>query len=166
MPMPHVEKLKRKVYESELAKLQVELCYLQDWVKTTGERIIIVLEGRDAAGKGGAIKVIVGHLDPRHYTVVNYGAMSGEPIVYGGLVFAWLAGLASRDTTENALIDLHFLGIDNVLALQGDAIKTEARFVAEPGGHRFASELLEQIEAQDRTRAWKGAARVTLPRTP
>jgi methylenetetrahydrofolate reductase (NADPH) len=56
-----------------------------------------------------------------------------------------ICGGFTREETENALIDLHFLGIDNVLALQGDAIKTEARFVPEPGGHRFASELLEQI---------------------
>ena len=46
------EKLKRKQYEKELGKLQVELCHLQDWVKATGERIVIVLEGRDATGKG------------------------------------------------------------------------------------------------------------------
>jgi polyphosphate kinase 2 (PPK2 family) len=44
-------KLKRKVYEKELHELQVELCRLQDWVKETGERIIILFEGRDAAGK-------------------------------------------------------------------------------------------------------------------
>ena len=56
-----------------------------------------------------------------------------------------ICGGFTKEETENGLIDLHFLGIDNVLALQGDAIKTEARFVAEPGGHRFASELLEQI---------------------
>jgi methylenetetrahydrofolate reductase (NADPH) len=56
-----------------------------------------------------------------------------------------ICGGFSKEETENALIDLHFLGIDNVLALQGDAIKTEARFVPEPNGHRFASELLEQI---------------------
>lgn len=56
-----------------------------------------------------------------------------------------ICGGFTKEETENALIDLHFLGIDNVLALQGDAIKTEARFVPEPGGHRYASELLEQI---------------------
>ena len=56
-----------------------------------------------------------------------------------------ICGGFSKEETENALIDLQFLGIDNVLALQGDAIKTEARFVAEPDGHRFASELLGQI---------------------
>ena len=45
------EKLKRKVYEKELRELQVELCRLQEWIKVSGERVIIVLEGRDAAGK-------------------------------------------------------------------------------------------------------------------
>jgi methylenetetrahydrofolate reductase (NADPH) len=56
-----------------------------------------------------------------------------------------ICGGFSREETENALIDLHFLGIDNVLALQGDAIKTEARFVPEPDGHRYASDLLQQV---------------------
>lgn len=56
-----------------------------------------------------------------------------------------ICGGFSREETENALIDLHFLGIDNVLAIQGDAIKTEKRFVPEPDGHQYASELLEQI---------------------
>jgi polyphosphate kinase 2 (PPK2 family) len=51
-------RMKRKKYEAELEKLQVQLCYLQDWVKTTGARAIIVFEGRDAAGKGGTIKAI------------------------------------------------------------------------------------------------------------
>ena len=56
-----------------------------------------------------------------------------------------ICGGFSREETENALIDLHFLGIDNILVLQGDAIKTESKFVAEPDGHRFASELLQQV---------------------
>lgn len=56
-----------------------------------------------------------------------------------------ICGGFNKEETENALIDLHFLGIDNVLALQGDAIKSEARFVAEPDGHKYASELVEQI---------------------
>ena len=50
------EKIDRKAYEKELRKLQIELCRLQDWVKSTGARVIIVFEGRDAAGKGGTIK--------------------------------------------------------------------------------------------------------------
>src|SRR5215472_10079252 len=67
---PPQEKLSRKVYEKELKKLQVELCYLQDWVKSTGARIILVFEGRDTAGKGGIIKVITERVSPRVFRVV------------------------------------------------------------------------------------------------
>lgn len=56
-----------------------------------------------------------------------------------------ICGGFTREETENALIDLHFLGIDNVLVLQGDAIKNESRFVPEPGGHHYASDLLQQV---------------------
>jgi len=48
--------MKRKEYEKQLRKLQVELCALQDWVKHAGLRVVVVFEGRDAAGKGGTIK--------------------------------------------------------------------------------------------------------------
>jgi polyphosphate kinase len=65
---PH-EKMKRKAYEAELGKLQVQLCHLQDWVKETGQRIIILFEGRDAAGKGGTIKAITERLSPRVFRV-------------------------------------------------------------------------------------------------
>ena len=64
------EKLSRKIYEKELRKLQVELCSLQSWVRAHKERIIIVLEGRDAAGKGGTIKTIVDRVSPRVFRVV------------------------------------------------------------------------------------------------
>ncbi|MBI3232013.1 MAG: methylenetetrahydrofolate reductase [NAD(P)H] [Candidatus Doudnabacteria bacterium] len=56
-----------------------------------------------------------------------------------------ICGGFNKEETENALIDLHFLGIDNVLALQGDAIKSEARFIPDPDGHKYASDLVEQI---------------------
>lgn len=56
-----------------------------------------------------------------------------------------ICGGFNKEETENALIDLDFLGIDNVLVLQGDAIKSEAAFAPEPDGHRYASELLEQV---------------------
>ena len=52
-------KMKQKAYEKELQKLQVELCRLQDWVKKTGKRIIILFEGRDAAGKGGRSRLLL-----------------------------------------------------------------------------------------------------------
>jgi methylenetetrahydrofolate reductase (NADPH) len=56
-----------------------------------------------------------------------------------------ICGGFTREETENALIDLHFLGIDNVLLLQGDGIKNEGKFVPEPDGHKFASDLVEQV---------------------
>jgi len=56
-----------------------------------------------------------------------------------------ICGGFSKEETENALIDLHFLGVDNVLVLQGDPIKSESKFVPEPDGYRYASELLEQV---------------------
>jgi methylenetetrahydrofolate reductase (NADPH) len=56
-----------------------------------------------------------------------------------------ICGGFNREETENALIDLHFLGIDNVLVLQGDGIKNEGRFAPEPDGHRYASDLLQQV---------------------
>jgi polyphosphate kinase 2 len=69
-------KLKRKAYEKELHKLQVELCRLQDWVKEKGARIIIVFEGRDAAGKGGTIKAITERVSPRIFRVTALPAPS------------------------------------------------------------------------------------------
>jgi polyphosphate kinase 2 len=63
-------KLKAKKYLKELRKLQVELCLLQDWVKHAGLRVIIVFEGRDAAGKGGTIKAITERVSPRVFRLV------------------------------------------------------------------------------------------------
>jgi polyphosphate kinase 2 len=63
-------KLKRSEYRKELRQLQAELCKLQDWVKFKGLRIMIVLEGRDAAGKGGTIKAITERVSPRVFRVV------------------------------------------------------------------------------------------------
>jgi len=64
------EPLKRKQYEEALRVLQVELCALQDWVKEKGLRVIVVFEGRDAAGKGGVIKAITDRVSPRVFRVV------------------------------------------------------------------------------------------------
>jgi polyphosphate kinase 2 len=69
-------KMKRKAYEQELQKLQVDLCHLQEWVKTKGARIIVVFEGRDAAGKGGTIKAITERVSPRVFRVVALPAPS------------------------------------------------------------------------------------------
>jgi polyphosphate kinase 2 len=64
------KKLSNKEYEKELARLQVELVKLQAWVKEQGLRVVVVFEGRDAAGKGGVIKRITQHLNPRICRVV------------------------------------------------------------------------------------------------
>jgi len=69
-------KLKRKKYEKELRKLQAELCRLQDWVVGEGLRVIVVFEGRDAAGKGGTIKAITERVSPRVFRVVALPAPS------------------------------------------------------------------------------------------
>lgn len=69
-------KMKRSLYESELEKLQVELVKLQAWVKHSGARIVVVFEGRDAAGKGGVIKRITERVSPRVFRVVALPAPS------------------------------------------------------------------------------------------
>ncbi len=63
-------KLSNKVYEKEIARLQVEVAHLQAWVKETGARVVIIFEGRDAAGKGGVIKRLVERVSPRVFRVV------------------------------------------------------------------------------------------------
>jgi polyphosphate kinase 2 len=75
-PAKNPEKLSRKDYERELEKLQIELCVLQDWVKDQGARIIVVFEGRDAAGKGGVIRRMVERVSPRVFRVVALPAPS------------------------------------------------------------------------------------------
>jgi polyphosphate kinase len=67
---PYGERLGRPEYERAKRLLQIELVKLQNWVKDTGQRIVIVFEGRDAAGKGGTIKRFTEHLNPRGATVV------------------------------------------------------------------------------------------------
>ncbi len=67
---PYETRMKRKEYEREKAGLQVELLKVQRWVKDSGARIVILFEGRDAAGKGGTIKRFMEHLNPRGARVV------------------------------------------------------------------------------------------------
>jgi polyphosphate kinase 2 len=69
-------KMKRKEYERELHDLQVKLCLLQDYVKAKGLRVIIIFEGRDAAGKGGTIKALTERVSPRVFRVVALPAPS------------------------------------------------------------------------------------------
>ena len=67
---PYRTRMQRKEYEAEKKKLQIELLKVQNWVKDTGQRIVVLFEGRDAAGKGGAIKRFTEHLNPRGARVV------------------------------------------------------------------------------------------------
>ena len=67
-------KLSRKDYEKKLQKLQVDLCHLQEWVRETGARIVIVCEGRDTAGKGGLIKRLTERVSPRTFRIVALSA--------------------------------------------------------------------------------------------
>jgi polyphosphate kinase 2 len=69
-------KLTRKKYEKELRKLQARLCDLQAWVKNKGLRVIIVFEGRDAAGKGGTIRALTERVSPRAFRVIALPAPS------------------------------------------------------------------------------------------
>ena len=72
------ERLKKKLYESELERLQTDLVKMQYWVKATGFRMIVVFEGRDAAGKGGTIKRLTEPLNPRGCRVVALGTPSDQ----------------------------------------------------------------------------------------
>ena len=67
---PYRRKLKRSAYEAEKARLQVELLKVQRWVRRSGTRIVVLFEGRDAAGKGGTIKRFMEHMNPRSARVV------------------------------------------------------------------------------------------------
>ncbi len=67
---PYDEKMSRPEYEHEKRPLQIELVKLQIWVKSTGQQVVIVFEGRDAAGTGGTLKRFTAHLNPRGATVV------------------------------------------------------------------------------------------------
>jgi polyphosphate kinase 2 len=70
------EKMKAKKYEKELRKLQARLCHLQEWVKQKGLRVVIVFEGRDAAGKGGTIRTLTERVSPRVFRTIALPAPS------------------------------------------------------------------------------------------
>ena len=61
-----IKKMKKKAYNKELFRLQLELIKLQEWVKLKGLKVVVIFEGRDAAGKGGAIRRLTERINPRH----------------------------------------------------------------------------------------------------
>ncbi len=70
---PTPERLRRKLYKREMTRLQIELVKLQEWIRDQGLKVVVVFEGRDAAGKGGTIKRILQSLNPRICDVVALG---------------------------------------------------------------------------------------------
>jgi 2-methylfumaryl-CoA hydratase len=102
-------------------------------------QVILHANGRTVTDEHFAWTYRVGNTHPLHfdrmYSSARSGAMSGEPIVYGGLVFAWLAGLASRDTSENALYDLGYTeGYHTQPTMAGDTLYAVSRVLqCEPG---------------------------------
>src|SRR6476620_6492645 len=67
---PSVERVKKRLYKAELKRLQTELVEMQQWIIAHKARVLVIFEGRDAAGKGGAIKRVMQYLNPRHARVV------------------------------------------------------------------------------------------------
>ena len=67
---PYKTRMRRTAYEEHKAELQVELLKVQDWVKSTGQKVVIIFEGRDGAGKGGTIKAVTQYMNPRYAHVV------------------------------------------------------------------------------------------------
>jgi len=90
--------MKRKKYEKELRRLQAQLCHLQAWVKHKGLRVVIVFEGRDAAGKGGTIKAITERVSPRVFRLVALPAPSVEAESLPSLVHPTTTALPKRNT--------------------------------------------------------------------
>src|SRR5436190_22931137 len=72
----HDRKLKRKQYEKEMNRLHAELCKLQAWVKYKGLRVIVIFDGRDAAGKGGTIRAMTERVSPRVFRLLALPAPS------------------------------------------------------------------------------------------
>ncbi len=77
---PYKTKIRKSVYEKHKAELQVELLKVQNWVKQTGQKIVVICEGRDAAGKGGTIKRYMEHLNPRAARVVALEKPTGREL--------------------------------------------------------------------------------------
>jgi 2-methylfumaryl-CoA hydratase len=121
--------------------------YLEDFA--TGD-VIVHGSGRSVTDEHMAWSYGVGNTHPLHsdrlYSTGLSGAMSGEPIVYGGLVFAWLAGLAGRDTSENALWDLGFSeGYHTQPTVSGDTLGAISRVLAVEPGAAGAGVLTVQL---------------------
>ena len=86
---PYKNKIRRNVYDHHKGELQVELLKVQNWVKQTGQKVVVICEGRDAAGKGGVIRRITGALPARSYQLVPIAAPTAEEKRYHYLWRFW-----------------------------------------------------------------------------
>ena len=165
-------KMKRKLYEKELRKLQVELCYVQDWVKAKGLRAIILFEGRDAAGKGGTIKAITERVSPRVFRVVALPAPSDrektqmyiqryiEQFPAAGEIVIFDRSWYNRAGVENVMGFAHAKDVERFLSLCPEVEKyiTDAgiiliKFWLEVGQEEQERRFLARIN--DPLRQWK-----------
>jgi 2-methylfumaryl-CoA hydratase len=111
-------------------------------------QVILHANGRTVTDEHFAWTYRLGNTHPLHYdrmySSARSGAMSGEPIVYGGLVFSWLAGLASRDTSENALYDLGYTeGYHTQPTVAGDTLYAVSRVLdVEPGPEGMPADIV------------------------
>ena len=95
--------ISKKVYENELARLQLELIKLQSWIKQKNLKVIVIFEGRDAAGKGGTIKRITQALNPRvckvvalpfHQSAKRHNGISSDILLISPQMVRWLSSTA------------------------------------------------------------------------
>ena len=96
---PYKQKIRRKDYENRKAELQIELLKVQEWVRETGQKIVCLFEGRDAAGKGGTIKRFTEHLNPRGRARGRARQTDREgtgPVVFPALYRASAVGRGNR----------------------------------------------------------------------
>jgi len=91
---PYAKKMEREEYEVSKQQLQIELLKMQNWVKETGQRLVILCEGRDAAGKGGTIKRMMEHLNPRGARVVALEKPTDEES--GQCIFSAISSICPR----------------------------------------------------------------------
>ncbi|WMF04435.1 polyphosphate kinase 2 [Micromonospora robiginosa] len=119
---PYGQRLDREEYDRQKRLLQIELLKLQDWVKDSGERLVILFEGRDAAGKGGTIKRFMEHLNPRGASVV--ALVKPDEREAGQWYFQrWLAHLPSAG--EMVLFDRSWYNRAGVERVMGFCSRTE-----------------------------------------
>lgn len=143
---PHKAKLDDVYYEEHLVKLQIELLKLQAWVKSSGERVAIVFEGRDSAGKGGTIDRITQHLNPRSVRVV---AMSKPSPAEAGQWYFQRYAAQMPSGGEIVLFDRSWYNRAVVEPVMGFSTATEtAKFLDE-------APRIEKLWAEDGIRLFK-----------